>query len=237
MRQLPRILPAVVLLSSSFWAGCSSGPVYPDVQQHSFSIKVHGLFTRSLNGNEDTVIWVVPDFSDITNTSDSVLYVIVNGDTSFSRPSPRNPAVSDSSVPYHFDGRANYIAVVFPHSSVLDTVFEDYLVARIVSPAPGSSILRDSGINVGYHIDFKNASHFYQFQNVEVTDSLTSYEESVDPVDLIFHVPDSSLTHLRSGTIWAEIHTATYRFDVEEYAYYDRKCNVSRDRVVAYSLR
>jgi hypothetical protein len=207
---------------------------YNNVQ--SVYLAVHRISERTIAGQESVITIISPDYADATSGTDSVQFIIVNGDTAYRHPVSALPPSYDSAAPYHIDGTANFVTFVFPSFSLRDTSYESDIIAAIIQPPYGDTLQRMSDVPFGFQTSVETS--YIQSATLEVTDSLQSYNEPIETNTGTIDVPYNEMETFQPGTLWAELHLVNI---VESYNsnnyYYENVRRIMLDRIVAYPLR
>jgi hypothetical protein len=198
--RLIAILLPLGLLAGCVWPPDSTQLPNPYYNQEYASYLVQHISERSLAGVEQTITLVSPDNS-YYSYSDSVRYILVNGDTAYSHPVISMPPVYDSSAPYHVDGSANFVTVVFPSSSITDTNFVSNLTIQITAPPYGDTISRLNDALFGYRAN----SDFSYTGTFQITDSVLYYSQSLNLNTGAVDFPVTEVQTFKPGTIWASL--------------------------------
>ncbi len=230
---------ALGLLLSTSLAGCVWAPdptVIPEVNYQPASFSIHIVSERSVAGTERVTTVVEPYLNNnnylYEGYNDSVEYIIVNGDTAYRHPVPTQPPVFDSSAMYHVDGTLNYVTMVFPSFTTTDTTYESDFMDSITAPRFGTTIHRDSDAYFSYEI---NSGYDYASMQLQITDSIEHFDESLDEGSGSIDVPMNEMQLFQPGTLWVELHfSETEPLDHTEYSI-DRQ--ITLDRIVAYPLQ
>jgi hypothetical protein len=228
-------IPVVMLtaLAGCVWAPDSKTPTYNEVPYYTYA--VHRIAERSILGVESIVTIVTPQIDeDVYAPEENLQFILVNGDTAYRHPVLVLPPVFDSSAPYHIDGTANFVTLVFPTSSIIDTSYVTSGTPLITAPAFGDTIVRASDGIFGYQT---NTAERYSLQ---VTDSIHFYSQFLDSSAGFIDFPATEMETFQQGTMWADLNVYGIiepgNYD-ENYANYEIDRNLTIDRIVAYTLR
>jgi hypothetical protein len=204
---------------------------------------VHRVSQRSLAGVESIATTISPYVLEYYTPSypDSVRYIIVNGDTAYRHPFISLPPVYDSAVPFHVDGSANFVTLVYSSLSITDTSYENGLTAQITSPKYGDTVLRSNDMLVGYET-YSSSTASLENSFLTITDSALSYSQSTDnDYTGALDFPSNDLESLQGRTVWVDLHLTEEAYN-EVYTpnyydnYYEFYREVDVDRIVAYPL-
>jgi hypothetical protein len=226
-------------------AGCTwppdSTPV-PYTPRPYLYYNVHCISQRSVSGVESVVTIVLPYESyyyGAAPESDSLRYILVNGDTAFRHPTISSSIVYDSAAPYKIDGSENIVELVYPSISINDTSYVTDLNAQITSPPYGDTILRTSDAIFGYSTSLYSA----EFQ---VSDSLNFYPQSIDAQNYnnsvglysgAVDIPVNEMEIFRPGTLWADLTVSGTIESNVQYKGESFESAIQLDRIIAYPLR
>ncbi len=245
------LLFAIPILFLSALAGCvwppDSTPTGNNQQIFPYNpgYDIHRVSQRSISGVESIATTISPYGLEYYTSQypDSVRYILVNGDTAYRHPIITLPPVYDSAVPYHLDGSANFVTLVYSSLSITDTSYENGLTAQITAPKYADTVPRTSDLLIGFQTyASSSASSNYEDGYVEITDSALSYSQSLEnEYTGALDFPSNDLESFQGNTVWINLHfTEVANDDVFVPNYYDNYYEIERevdvDRIVAYPL-
>jgi hypothetical protein len=247
MRHLFFAIPILFLgiLAGCVWPPDSTPTNFQQYYPYNAGFDVHRVSQRSLSGIESVVTTISPYNTEnyYPYYADSVRYILVNSDTAYRHPIITLPPVYDSAVPYHIDGSANFVTLVYPSFSITDTSYENGLSAQISSPKYGDTVQRSSDLLVGYEANSGTSSN-NQNGYIQITDSARFYTLSFDyEYNGTLDFTSNDLITLQGNTVWADLHFTEFANDNIYMAnpnyygeYYSFQRQVDLDRIVAYPL-
>ncbi len=247
MRYLFLAIPILFLglLGGCVWPpdSTATGNNQENIYPYNAGYDVHRVSQRSLGGVE-TIATTVSPYDEYYSSSypDSVRYILVNGDTAYRHPVIALPPVYDSAVPYHVDGSANFVTLIYSSLSITDTSYENGLTAQITAPKYGDTIQRSTDAIIGFDITNSSTSNF-QSGSIQLTDSLNPYSQPIyyEYTSSSVDFPSNDIASLQGNTVWADLHfTEEANDNVYAPTSYDNYSTIYReveiDRIVAYPL-
>ena len=242
---------AIPILLLGFFGGCvwppdstATGNNQQNIYPYNAGYDVHRVSQRSVTGVETIATTVSPYDQDYPYYPDSVHYILVNGDTAYRHPVITLPPVYDSAVPYHVDGSANFVTLVYSSLSITDTSYENGLTVQITKPQYGDTIQRTTDIIMGFNIQNSGTANF-QNASLLLTDSLNPYSQPIyytyATTTGTLDFPSNDIASFQGNTVWADLHlTEEANDNVYTPTYYDNYSTIYRevnvDRIVAYPL-
>jgi hypothetical protein len=240
-------LLALSILLLSTISGCVWPPDSTDVYNNQYypynaGFDVHRVSQRSLTGVE-TVATTISPYYNSYYYSDSIRYILVNGDTAYRHPVIALPPVYDSAVPFHTDGSANFVTFVYSSLTFTDTSYESGLTALITAPKPGDTTQRASDLLVSYQTN-NGATANNQNGYVQITDSSHFYTQTLNyTYSGTLDFPTSEMGIFQGNTLWIDLHfteVASDEVHIVNPNLYSNYISVQRevdiDRIVAYPL-
>ncbi|MDP4198988.1 MAG: hypothetical protein Q8922_06545 [Bacteroidota bacterium] len=229
----------LVCLSLTVVAGCVWAPQSELVPSPFIGIdyQVQQTRSRSLDGAEHTATIVTPvsQYAEYgyNSSGDSVLYIIVNGDTAYRHPVSGMPPQVDSAAPFHLDGTLNTVVIIYPSAARADTTYPSGFLADIASPAIGDTLSRTE--DVSFTVRTQILEHPFVSGNFNLTDSIGNFSILVNTDQQQIGVTASKLAGFRPGTVWAELHLHYYLYD--DWTTNNHLSSVRVDRIVPYILK
>jgi hypothetical protein len=226
---------AIPVLALGLLAGCVWPPDSTQVPEYYppyISYDIHRISQRSLAGVETVSTVVSPYTNEYGTYPDSLLYILVNGDTAFRHPTITSSPVFDSSAPYRFDGSYNIVSFVFPSASIFDTSYVSNVTAQITSPPYGDTIKRATDALFAYQLGADGYGGTFQ-----ITDSINYYSQQLESYNESIDFPVNEMETLRAGTLWANLEVETEAESANTYYEYVQDRTVELDRIVAYPLQ
>jgi hypothetical protein len=239
---------AIPILFLGVLAGCVWPPDSTptgNIQQnfpYNSGYDVHRVSQRSIAGVESVVTTIAPYNEEYyPYNTDSVRYILVNGDTAYRHPILALPPVYDSAVPFHVDGAANFVTLIYYSFSITDTSYENALTAQITSPKYGDTIPRSTDLFIGFQSNSSTTSNS-ESGYITITDSALSYSLYTDNENTgTLDFPSNDLESFQGNTLWADLYFREVASDniyaPNSYGNYNEiQREVDVDRIVAYPL-
>ena len=240
-------LLALSILVLGSISGCVWPPDSTDVNNNQYypynaGFDVHRVSQRSLTGVESVATTISPYYTSYYY-SDSIRYILVNGDTAYRHPIISLPPVYDSTVPFHVDGSANFVTFVYSSLTFTDTSYESGLSAQITAPKPGDTVQRSADLLVSYETN-SGATANNQSGYIQITDSSHFYTQTLNyTYSGTLDFPTSEVGIFQGNTIWIDLHFTEEASDnvrIVNPNFYNNYINVQRevdlDRIVTNPL-